>query len=113
VIQTCHEKRVPFMILGRGSNLLIRDGGIRGVVFVPGESLFFHHRGPCPDLRWGRGQAQSRRRQGAGKQPRGLEFLEGIPACVGGALRMNAGAMGSETFEVVTQVRFSLCICIS
>jgi len=107
VIQTCHEERAPFMLLGRGSNLLIRDGGIRGVVVCLAHPDFSAITVKDCDLRCGAGA----RLKAVAARAResllgGLEFLEGIPGSVGGALRMNAGAMGAATFEVVTQMRF-------
>jgi len=106
VVQTCQEERIPFMMLGRGSNLLIRDGGIRGVVVCLAHPVFCSVEANGSDLRSGAGAklkavAAKARESSLG----GLEFLEGIPGSVGGALRMNAGAMGSATFEVVTSVR--------
>jgi UDP-N-acetylenolpyruvoylglucosamine reductase len=106
VVQTCGAERVPFMLLGRGSNLLIRDGGVRGVVVCLAHPAFSFIEAAGCDLRCGAGAklktvAAKARESSLG----GLEFLEGIPGGVGGALRMNAGAMGSATFDVVTQVR--------
>ena len=95
------------MILGRGSNLLIRDSGIRGVVVCLAHANFCGIEVFGPQLRCGAGaklKAVSARAREANLT--GLEFLEGIPGSVGGALRMNAGAFGSATFDVVTQVRF-------
>jgi UDP-N-acetylenolpyruvoylglucosamine reductase len=94
------------LILGRGSNLLIRDGGIRGVVVCLAHPNFANIEVDGSDLRCGAGVklkavAAKARALGLG----GLEFLEGIPGSVGGALRMNAGAMGGATFNVVSQVR--------
>jgi UDP-N-acetylenolpyruvoylglucosamine reductase len=107
LIETCNQERVPFMVLGRGSNLLIRDGGIRGVVVCLAHPYFATIEVEGCQLRCGAGAklkavAAKARESLLG----GLEFLEGIPGSVGGALRMNAGAMGAATFEVVTQVRF-------
>jgi len=107
VIQTCHEERMSFMLLGRGSNLLIRDGGIRGVVVCLAHPDFCTIEVKDCNLLCGAGAklnavAAKARESSLG----GLEFLEGIPGSVGGALRMNAGAMGSATFDVITQVRF-------
>jgi UDP-N-acetylenolpyruvoylglucosamine reductase len=107
VMRVCREEAVPFTLLGRGSNLLIRDGGIRGVVVCLAHPVFSAIEVAGNDLRCGAGAklkviAAKAREASLG----GLEFLEGIPGSLGGALRMNAGAMGSETFEVVTQVRF-------
>ena len=107
VLKFCAEQRLPFTILGRGSNLLIKDGGIRGVVIclarphlsrveVNGDRL---HCGAGAKLK---AAAVEARRHGLA----GLEFLEGIPGSVGGAMRMNAGAMGSWMFEVVESIRF-------
>jgi len=107
VLKFCAEQQLPFTILGRGSNLLIKDGGIRGVVIclarphlsrveVNGERL---HCGAGAKLK---AAAVEARRHGLA----GLEFLEGIPGSVGGAMRMNAGAMGSWMFEVVESIRF-------
>jgi UDP-N-acetylenolpyruvoylglucosamine reductase len=107
LVQSCHEDEVPWMILGRGSNLLIRDGGLRGVVVCLAHPHFSTVLVTGGDLRCGAGArlkavAVKARESNLG----GLEFLEGIPGGVGGALRMNAGAMGGAVFEVLTQVRF-------
>ena len=107
VIQLCRERGVPFLVLGRGSNLLIREGGIRGVVLCLAHPAFRAIEVFGRQLRCGGGaklKDVSVRAREAGLS--GLEFLEGIPGSVGGALRMNAGAMGGATFGVVTHVRF-------
>ena len=105
--QICREREVPLMVLGRGSNLLIRDGGIRGVVVCLAHAGFCAIEVYGRQIRCGAGaklKDVSARAREAGLA--GLEFLEGIPGSVGGALRMNAGAMGSTVLEVVTRVRF-------
>ncbi len=107
VVRICRERGVPVLILGRGSNLLIRDGGIRGAVVCLAHASFCGIEVLGRQLRCGAGaklNAVSARARGAGLT--GLEFLEGIPGSVGGALRMNAGAMGGAIFDVVSQVRF-------
>jgi UDP-N-acetylenolpyruvoylglucosamine reductase len=107
VVQICRGREVPMMLLGRGSNMLIRDGGIRGVVVCLAHASFCGIEVYGRQMRCGAGaklKEVSVRAREAGLT--GLEFLEGIPGSVGGALRMNAGAMGSATFGVVTQVRF-------
>jgi len=107
VIQFCARREVPVFLLGRGSNLLVRDGGIRGVVIrlsheafvrleVRGERLFA---GAGVTLRK---LAREAKEHGIAE----LEFMEGIPGALGGALRMNAGAMGSMMFNVVESMRF-------
>lgn len=98
--------KLPVMIVGRGSNLLVRDGGIRGVVVSLGQPGFAALEIDGTKLRVGAGVrlkdlAHQARRAGIA----GFEFFEGIPGNLGGALRMNAGAMGSWTFERVQSVR--------
>lgn len=97
---------IPLFVLGRGSNLLVRDGGFRGVVVCLAHPHFSRVELDAPCLRCGAGAklkhvAVEARRQGLA----GLEFLEGIPGSIGGALRMNAGAMGGAIFDVVQSVR--------
>jgi UDP-N-acetylenolpyruvoylglucosamine reductase len=107
LLKFCGARRLPFVILGRGSNLLVRDGGIRGVVICLAHPSFRTVDVAGDRLYCGAGAklktvaAEARRHQLAG-----LEFLEGIPGSVGGALRMNAGAMGNWMFEIVETVRF-------
>jgi len=106
VLQFCGEHGVKFFILGRGSNLLVRDGGFRGVVICLSQPGFSRIDVIGERLRCGAGArlknvALEARRNGLG----GLEFFEGIPGSLGGALRMNAGAMGGATFDVVESVR--------
>jgi len=106
VLRFCGERGVKFFILGRGSNLIVRDGGFRGVVICLSSPEFSRIEIDGPRLRTGAGAKQKNvaveaKRAGLS----GVEFLEGIPGSIGGALRMNAGAMGGETFNVVESVR--------
>jgi UDP-N-acetylenolpyruvoylglucosamine reductase len=106
VLKLCGERALPFFILGRGSNLLVRDGGFRGVVICLAQPAFNKIEITGEKLRCGAGAklknvAVEARRNGLS----GVEFLEGIPGSVGGALRMNAGAMGGQTFDAVEVVR--------
>src|ERR1039458_4664003 len=107
VLKFCGERNLPFFVIGRGSNLLGRDGGFRGVIICLAHASFSRIEIAGERLHCGAGAklknvAVEAKRNGLS----GLEFLEGIPGSVGGALRMNAGAMGGATFDVVTQVRF-------
>jgi UDP-N-acetylenolpyruvoylglucosamine reductase len=106
VVRFCAGGRIPFFVLGRGSNLLARDGGYRGVVLCLAHPHFSGIEVAGTRLRCGAGArlkavAMEARRQALA----GFEFLEGIPGSVGGALRMNAGAMGGATFDVVVSAR--------
>jgi len=101
------EQKLPVFILGRGSNLLIRDGGIRGVVICLAQPHFTRIVADGVRLYCGAG---AKLKDVANEAKRhdiaGLEFMEGIPGNVGGALRMNAGAFGGEMFQVVESLRF-------
>ena len=106
VVNFCGGREIVFFVLGRGSNLLVRDGGYRGVVISLSQPAFCKIEVAGQKLRCGAGAKVKNvvieaRRHGLS----GLEFLEGIPGSVGGALRMNAGAMGGATFDVVESVR--------
>jgi UDP-N-acetylenolpyruvoylglucosamine reductase len=106
VLKLCREQEVPFFILGRGSNLLVRDGGFRGLVICLSSPAFSKIEILGEKMHCGAGAklknvAVEARRNGLS----GVEFLEGIPGSVGGALRMNAGAMGGQTFDAVETVR--------
>jgi len=92
---------VPVSVLGVASNLLVRDGGIPGVVVRLGRG-FVETVAEGATVRAGAGAldlnvALAARDGGVG----GLEFLSGIPGTIGGALRMNAGAYGSELKDVL------------
>jgi UDP-N-acetylenolpyruvoylglucosamine reductase len=106
VVKFCGENGIKFFILGRGSNLLVRDGGFRGVMIclvqpefskveIRGESIFCGAGAKLKNV-----SVEAKRNNLSG-----VEFLEGIPGSVGGALRMNAGAMGGQTFDAIESVR--------
>jgi UDP-N-acetylmuramate dehydrogenase len=97
---------IPVTVIGLGSNLLVRDGGIEGVVIRLGrgfgeieveEGCKLRVGTAVPDVKVARAAAD------AGIA--GLSFYRGIPGCVGGALRMNGGAHGRETVEVLIEAR--------
>ena len=94
-----------YVWLGLGSNLLVRDGGIRGtVIAVTGVLSDLEMLGPC-NIRVGAGVPCNKfARFTANAKLTGIEYLAGIPGTVGGALTMNAGAFGGETWDRVTKV---------
>ncbi len=107
LIRFCRDEHLPLFAIGRGSNLLVRDGGIRGVVVHPRGGIFEKIEIDGSEIVAGAGVklrqvAYAARAANLG----GLEWMEGIPGEVGGALRMNAGAMGAQTFENVTRIRY-------
>ncbi len=96
---------VPVTPIGLGSNLIVRDGGIAGVVIRLGrgfndiavEGMRIRAGAAVPDVK------VARAAQEAGIA--GLSFLRGIPGSIGGALRMNGGAYGGETKDVLIEAR--------
>lgn len=107
LVRFCTERSVPLFIMGRGSNLLIRDGGIRGVVVHLSRGEFRHLEVRDGQIIAGVGLKLKEVAYAArDAQLGGFEWMEGVPGNVGGSLRMNAGAMGSETFNHVVSVRF-------
>jgi UDP-N-acetylmuramate dehydrogenase len=99
IVSCLVREEIPYLVIGRGSNLLVRDGGIRGVVVLLSGDL---GRIECSrpdgcDILAGAGLSIAQlliwcRRRGLS----GLEFLAGIPGTVGGAAAMNAGAFENE-----------------
>ena len=96
----------PITVIGLGSNLLVRDGGVAGVVIRLGrgfgaveiEDAFRVRAGTAvPDIKLARAAAEA--------GIKGLAFYRGIPGSLGGALRMNAGAHGTETKDVLIEAR--------
>ncbi len=100
-------EEIPVCVIGLGSNLIVRDGGIPGVVIRLGGKAFGSvtmeagHKvragTAAPDMRVAKIAAE------AGVD--GLAFYRGIPGSIGGALRMNAGAHGGETTDVLIEAR--------
>jgi UDP-N-acetylmuramate dehydrogenase len=97
---------IPVYVIGVGSNLLVRDGGVPGVVIrlgrgFAGLEVEGEHRirvgTAVPDMRLARFAADN--------GIDGLTFLRGIPGTIGGALRMNGGAHGGETRDVLVEAR--------
>lgn len=95
----------PVLWIGLGSNLLVRDGGLRGVVVSTKESLGLVERRGERELYAEAGVACARIARECAKWDLGpAEFFAGIPGTLGGALAMNAGAFGGETWNQVARV---------
>ncbi|WP_439540019.1 UDP-N-acetylmuramate dehydrogenase [Sphingomonas sp.] len=96
------DPAVPVMALGLGSNLIVRDGGVPGVVVRLGKAFAKVERVDATTLKCGGGASgilvsSSARDAGIG----GVEFLRSIPGTVGGFVRMNGGAYGRETKDIL------------
>ncbi len=100
----CSRMEVPYWVLGKGTNLLVSDRGVRGAVFdmtgldawhIEGNRLFAQ--AGCPLRVIAKGAAD--------ESLTGLEFAHGIPGSLGGAVTMNAGAFGSEMKDILESAR--------
>jgi UDP-N-acetylmuramate dehydrogenase len=103
------DPETPVMALGLGSNLIVRDGGVPGVVIRLGKAFAKIDRVDDVTLRCGGGASGilvSSTARDAGIA--GLEFLRGIPGTVGGFVRMNGGAYGREVSDILTLARLVL-----
>ena len=108
VLRTLNRYRTDFCLLGNGSNVLVSDRGVRGaVIHLAGEfkRIEWSSEGEIALIRVGAAYPVTRLvREAARKGYSGLEFAEGIPGTLGGALFMNAGAYGSEFEKIIEQV---------
>src|SRR5699024_9974263 len=100
VVQIANKESVPFTLLGNGSNLIVKDGGIRGIIMnlqkldaikVENNQMIAQSGARIIDAS----------REALNEELTGLEFACGIPGSVGGALYMNAGAYGGEIKDVL------------
>jgi UDP-N-acetylmuramate dehydrogenase len=101
---TIQETGLPVLVIGRGSNMLVSDSGFRGLALRLGSG-FKWTEFDGTFARSGSGTAlPALAQQSAERGLDGLAFAAAIPASVGGAIKMNAGAHGHETSEVVSQI---------
>lgn len=109
LIAACHQAAIPLSFVGGGTNLLVRDGGIRGVVVnlkkINEVEVLDQSEGGGRFLLWC-GASTGRVLQFARKRSLGgVEFLAGVPGSVGGGLIMNAGTFLGEFTQVVKRVQ--------
>ncbi len=105
IIKFVKNENIPFLIIGNGSNLLVKDGGIRGVV-IELSNNFNHFEIDGNIVKVQAGALLSIVGKAVLKESlKGFEFAAGIPGTLGGALAMNAGAYGGEMKHIVKSVR--------
>lgn len=103
-IRYCNSENIPFLVLGKGSNCLFDDQGFNGCI-LHNKIDFLNQTNHCFHV--GAGYSFSRLGTHTAKLKfSGLEFASGIPASVGGAVFMNAGANGAETKDCLVSVDF-------
>lgn len=106
LIKQCEEEKIKYYILGRGSNVLVSDKGLRGVVLLIGSD-FSSVRVDGDIIECKAGASLSAVCQVALENGlQGLEFAYGIPGSVGGAVYMNAGAYGGEMKDVIISCKY-------
>lgn len=103
IIQYAYNNNIPILMLGNGSNMVVRDGGVRGIVInfakldeiqVEGTQVFAQSGALLIDVS----------KRVAAESLTGMEFACGIPGSIGGAMAMNAGAYGGEIKDVILEV---------
>src|SRR5712664_1173535 len=97
---------IPVSVIGLGSNLIVRDGGVPGVVIRLGRGFSNVAAEPGARIRAGAAMPDVKVARAAQDAAiAGLAFLRGIPGAIGGALRMNGGAYGRETKDALIEAR--------
>lgn len=101
-VQYAFEQNIPLLMLGNGSNMVVRDGGVRGIVLhfakldeirIEGDTVYAQSGALIKDVS----------KAVAAQSLTGFEFACGIPGSIGGAMAMNAGAYGGEVKDIVTE----------
>lgn len=108
VLEFTNKNKIKTTIVGNGTNLLVKDGGIRGVV-IKLELIDFKIKKMANEVQITVGSGMTLAALAAvalKEEIAGLEFLSGIPGTIGGAIRMNAGAYGSEMKDIVVKTRY-------
>ena len=108
ILNLAKQVNLPITIVGNGTNILVRDNGIRGFVLRINFGEFKINRTKnYAEIKIGSGfQVAKLSRIGLNEELKGLEFLCGIPGTVGGAIRMNAGAYGGEIKDILVSVKY-------
>ena len=99
-IEICRKNNIPFYVVGNGSNLLVKDGGIRGVVIKLKELKNINIKDNILEAECG-AMLKDISKEAQNNSLTGLEFSCGIPGTVGGAVFMNAGAYDGEISQVI------------
>ncbi|ETP68474.1 UDP-N-acetylmuramate dehydrogenase [Planococcus glaciei] len=101
-VKYAYENKIPLLLLGNGSNMVVRDGGVRGIVLnlkslrtvrIEGTSVYAQ----------GGANIKEVSKIAAANRLTGFEFACGIPGSIGGAMAMNAGAYGGEIKDIIRQ----------
>jgi len=102
-VRYAHQNKIPLLLLGNGSNMVVRDGGVRGIVLhlsklnkVSVEGNKLHAEGGANVI--------DASKSATAHSLTGFEFACGIPGSIGGAMAMNAGAYGGEIKDIIVQV---------
>lgn len=103
-LKLCREYNVPYFILGNGSNILVKDGGISGVVIKFNKLNKITTEGNCVTAQSG-ALLKDVSKAALENNLRGFEFACGIPGSIGGAVFMNAGAYDGEMAHVIKSAR--------
>lgn len=103
ILEISNKNNIPIYIIGNGSNLLVRDLGIRGIVLkINLDNIEITKKQDTVEITVGAGMKLSYLAQYLLKQEiEGFEFASGIPGTIGGAIKMNAGAHGKEMKDIV------------
>ena len=104
-VKICRDNNIDFYIMGNGSNLLVRDGGIRGVVIKVNDGLDSIEIKDNKIFCQAGASLTAVSRRAYKHSLKGMEFANGIPGTIGGAITMNAGAYGGEMKDIVKKVR--------
>lgn len=104
-LKVCQKWNVPFMVMGNGSNLLVRDKGIRGVVIKIANTFNGIWVEGCTIRAQSGAFLSTLSKKALQAELKGLEFASGIPGTLGGAIVMNAGAYGGEMKDIVVRAK--------
>lgn len=104
VIACCRKEGIPYTVIGNGSNLLVSDKGIRGVVIELSRPASNISIDGCRIYAEAGAMLAKTASLAAGEGLTGMEFTSGIPGSVGGAVVMNAGAYGGEMAQIIESV---------